>query len=152
MRRRRRTAVVLVSAALLASAAGCTSARNTLGTNASECFSALPVARQSLHDRGSFAGVLLVSSAAVTDSHSDRVKHVRSELEVRAGHPLHSVCAVAYTGRFTSSEVERLLGPAPSPGPARYAVVILEHPGNRLLATLLRDRAPFHFEHSRLGA
>lgn len=150
--RHRRLAAMALLCLLGLLAAACTSARNTLGTNASPCFSALPVASQAVHGRGSFAGVLLVSSAAVSTSRSDRVKEVRSELEARAGHPLRSVCAVAYTGRFTPSQVDRFLGPAPSSGSSRYAVVVLEHPGNRVLATLLRDRAPLHFEHSRVGA
>ena len=40
---------------------GCTSARDTLGTNASPCFEALAVGEDAVHARGTFAGVHLIS-------------------------------------------------------------------------------------------
>ncbi len=147
---RRRAAAALATLAVVAAAAGCTSARNTLGTNSSPCFSALPAARQAVHDRGTFSGVLLVRSSAFDQRTTPRSERLRAELTRRAGHPLSNVCVVAYSGDFSSGDVQDPF-PSSSTTPGRYAVVVLAYPGDKLLGTAVRTREPLRFLHWRVG-
>ncbi|HXX90433.1 MAG TPA: hypothetical protein VEI83_09450 [Acidimicrobiales bacterium] len=123
-------------------AGACTSARNALGTNASPCFQALPIAADAVHERGSFQGVRLVDASTLAS-----YPRLRDVLTVRAGAPLGSVCAFAYQGSFTTAQVDKPLG-RPATGTGRYAVVIVSTPENDLLATVVLDRIPFRFRHS----
>lgn len=121
---------------------GCTSARNTLGTNASPCFDALAIGQGAVHDRGSFAGVRLVS---LTSFGKDA--HMVAILSARAGTTVHDVCVVSYRGNFTIDHVERPLGPPPVSGVGHYAIVIVSKPQNRLLGTVVRLTQPLRFGH-----
>ena len=131
---------------------GCASARNTLGTNASPCYSALPVADSAVHGRGSFAGVLLIHASSLGRRQSGSTRALRAELDRRAGHVVQSVCVVAYFGSFSPSQVSRFFGATPATGKGRYAVVVVEYPGNVLLGTFIRNAEPLRFRHSRVGA
>jgi len=146
----RRSSVLLATAALCLGSfvlAGCASARNALGTNSSPCYLALPVARDAVHDRGTFNGVRLVSA-------KDLAKRTRllDTLVARAGGKLHDVCVVEYRGAFRLDQVERPLGRAPVGGVGRFAVVVVSRDTNRLLATFVRGTQPVRFRHMALRA
>ena len=129
----------LVSAATLF---GCTSARNTLGTNASPCFEALVIAANAVHHTGSFAGVHLLPFTRIGSD-----AHIQSVLSARAGSTVHSVCVVSYKGTFRVDHVERPLGPAPVGGVGHYAIIIVSQPQNHLLGTVVRVTQPLRFGH-----
>ena len=138
----RAAAVLAVCLSLAATVAGCTSARNTLGTNASTCFEALAVAEDAVHHRGTFTGVRLVSLASVgTDT------HLRARLVARAGKTVHDVCVVSYRGTFTENQVEQPFGRPPVGGVGHYAIVIVSKPQNKLLGTVVRLTQPLRFGH-----
>jgi len=141
--RRRGAAIVLTLCSLVAATtAGCTSARDTLGTNASPCFEALAIGEDAVHSRGSFAGVRPVSLTTLSAD-----VHMRAELSRLFGTKVHSVCAVSYKGTFGVDQVERPLGPAPPGGLGHYAIVIVSEPQNRLVGTVLRLTQPLRFGH-----
>jgi hypothetical protein len=122
--------------------AGCTSARDTLGTNASSCFEALPVAHTAVHGRGTFAGVRLVSlSSFSADVHLQQYLAEGTEARV------HDVCVVSYRGTFATHEVEKPLGPAPPGGVGHYAIVIVSKPQGHLVGTVVRLTQPLRFGH-----
>ena len=127
--------------------AGCTAARDTLGTNSSPCFHALALAADAVHDRGKFAGVRLVSEAALSKTH-----HLQSVLKMRSTTPLHNVCLVAYNGEYRPSQVMKAAGKVPSSGVGHFAIVAVSSPQNKLLATFVLGKEPVRFRHLALGA
>ena len=136
------TAVLCVASLVLA---GCASARNALGTNSSPCYLALPVARDAVHDRGTFNGVRLVPAKDLADR-----TRLLDTLVARAGGKLHDVCVVEYRGAYQLDQVERPLGRAPVGGVGRFAVVVVSRDTNRLLATFVRGTQPVRFRHMAL--
>jgi hypothetical protein len=140
--------VAALAAAWLGAAtlAGCTSARNTLGTNSSLCYRALAVARDAVHNKGQFAGVRLVKVSALT-----HYPHLRSELTARSGTPPRDVCLVSYRGRFRLDQVDRPAGSVPAGGVGRFAVVAVSVPRNALMATVVLEREPVRFRHYEFG-
>jgi hypothetical protein len=141
--RRIGSAAVLVFLSLMgATLPGCTSARDTLGTNASSCFEALAIASDAVNDRGTFAGVRLISLTGLGVD-----VHLRTELSQRFGQSVRSVCAVSYRGTFAVEQVERPLGPPPAGGVGHYAIVIVSKPQNHLLGTVIRSTQPLRFGH-----
>ncbi|HUY22111.1 MAG TPA: hypothetical protein VMV22_07195 [Acidimicrobiales bacterium] len=128
------------------SLSGCTSARDTLGTNSSPCFRALALAEDAVHGRGSFAGVRLVSAAQL-----DTVHHVDGVLKKRSTTPLHNLCLVSYRGRFRLDQVSRPAGRRPASGSGHFAIVVVSSPQNVLLATFVLEREPLRFEHLALA-
>jgi hypothetical protein len=127
------------------SAAGCTAARNTLGTNSSPCFRALAIAKDAVHDRGTFAGVRLVSAASLA-----KYRHLDMALARRSSTPIRDVCLVSYRGTFGRQQVERPAGHLPPSGIGHFAVVVVSSPANRLLATFVLARQPLRFQHITL--
>jgi len=123
--------------------AGCTSARNALGTNSSPCFLALPVAEDAVHHRGTFAGVRLMTAKSL----ASRV-HFLDVLKARAGGTLSDVCVIEYRGKYRLDQVERPLGKMPASGSGSYAIVVVSRSTNRLLATLVRETLPVRFRHT----
>jgi hypothetical protein len=123
-------------------AAGCTTPRDALGTNASPCFRALPVAADAVGESGTLQGVRLLSGATLA-----REPRLRSVLSARAGAPVGSVCVFAYRGSYTQADVEKPLGSPPASGKGDYAVAVVSMPGNRLLGTVVLQREPFGFHH-----
>jgi hypothetical protein len=143
MMRRGGAVLLLVLCSFLAVAlTGCTSARDTLGTNASPCFEALAVGEDAVHARGTFAGVHLIS---LTSFGKDA--HMVSILSARAGSKVHDVCVVSYRGTFRVDQVKSALGPPPAGGVGHYAIVIVSKPQNRLLGTVVRLTQPLRFGH-----
>jgi hypothetical protein len=138
---RRKAATFLVVCSILAATlTACTSARDTLGTNASPCFESLIIAADAVHDRGTFAGVHLVSLASFG-------KDAHAHLLERAGPSVHDVCVVSYRGSYRISQVERPLGRAPVGGVGHYAIVIVSEPQKHLLGTVVRLTQPLRFSH-----
>lgn len=135
-------ALAAAGALSLGLVAGCTTARVTLGTNASPCFEALAVAADAVHGNGTFAGVHLVSFSAVGSD-----LHMAAALTAVAGRSVHDVCAVSYRGSFHVDQVKRPIGPAPTGGVGHYAIVIVSKPQGRLLGTVLRQTQPLRFGH-----
>jgi hypothetical protein len=140
----RRVALTVLAAGLSMAMAlsGCTSARDTLGTNASTCFEALAVAGNAVHHRGLFTGVRLVSLDSVGAD-----THLRAHLAARAGKAVHDVCVVSYRGTFREDQVERPFGLPPAGGVGHYAIVIVSKPQNHLLGTIVRLTQPLRFGH-----
>jgi hypothetical protein len=138
---RRRAVTVLVAISILATTlSACTSARDTLGTNASPCFESLAIAADAVHHRGTFTGVHLVSLASF-----GKVAH--AHLVERAEPSVHDVCVVSYRGTFRISQVERPLGQPPEGGVGHYAIVIVSEPQKHLLGTVVRLTQPLRFSH-----
>lgn len=128
--------------------AGCTAARNTLGTSSSVCYQALPAAKQAVEGRGKFLGIRLVPRSLLAER---RHRHLRQVLELRAGATVNQVCLAAYEGSFSQADVERPLGAPPPGGVGRVAVVVVSSPGNRVLGTFVLDRRPIRFSHPAIG-
>jgi hypothetical protein len=125
---------------------GCTSARDTLGTNSSPCFHALALAADAVHDRGVFTGVRLVSDTTLAKLH-----RVEAVLKRRSSTPLHNVCLVAYKGDYRPGQVERMAGKVPASGVGHFAIVVVSTPQNDLLATFVLEKEPVRFRHLALG-
>jgi hypothetical protein len=136
------TTLALVCAVVSLALAGCTSARDTLGTNASACFEALAVAEDAVHDNGRLAGVHLVSFADVGTE-----LHLARELAARAGPSVHDVCVVSYHGTYGAGQVQGPLGPLPAGGIGHYAIILVSKPQNKLLGTVIRLTQPLRFGH-----
>jgi len=143
---RTRWTAAALGAGLLAATAlgGCTSARNTLGTNASPCFLSLPLAADAVHEQGALQGVVLVDTATLA-----RSPRLRAVLSARAGAPVGTVCAFSYRGAYTPDGVEKPIGLTPAgAGPWPYAVVVVSMPENVLLGTFVLEREPMRFRHN----
>ena len=149
-RRPGRVRVVLASLAATAAfgvMSGCAAARDTLGTNSSPCYRALAIAKDAVHDHGTFAGVRLETVSALKT-----LKHVDALLKARSTIPLHNVCVVSYRGSFRTTEVSRPAGRAPASGVGHFAIVVISTPQNKLLATFVLEKEPVRFRHLALGA
>ena len=141
--RRGGPAVVLMICVLVATVlAGCTSARDTLGTNASPCFDALPVAHDAVHGQGTFAGVRLVSLSSLSAD-----VHLQPYLSELTKAKVHDVCVVSYRGTFTTDDVKKPVGRPPTGGVGHYAIVIVSKPQGRLVGTVVRLTQPLRFGH-----
>ncbi len=127
---------------LLVVLGGCTTARNTLGTNASSCFQALAVAADAVHDHGSFAGVHLLKFPTVGSDLG-----IQAEVAARIGRGVHDICVVSYRGTFRTDQVARPLGPPPVGGAGHFAIVIVSKPQNQLIGTVIRQTQPLRFGH-----
>jgi hypothetical protein len=136
----------VVGAAVATGAAGCTSARDTLGTNSSPCFRALALAADAVHERGTFSGVRLVSASMLVRFHLlDRVLAERSSAR------LHNVCLVSYRGSFRPDQVQRPAGKVPASGVGHFAIAVVSTPQNVLLATVVLEHQPVRFLHLALS-
>jgi len=122
---------------------GCTSVRNDLGTSSSVCYGALPAATIAVHGEGRLEGVRLVNVSSLRAS-APHLYHAATSIP---GPAVRRVCLVAFTGHFTAPGVSLPVGHPRG----RLAVVELEYPDNRLLATLLVAGLPVHFGHSHIG-
>jgi len=142
----RRVAAIGAVALGSLSVAGCTSARDTLGTNSSPCFRALALSADAVHDRGVFAGVRLVSASTLK-----KIPRVDDVLSQRSSTRLHNVCVMAYRGTFRPSQVKRPAGRVPPSGEGHFAIVVVSTPQNVLLATFVLEKEPVRFRHLALG-
>jgi len=144
--RRRAVATWLVGLLVVAAILGaCTSPRDALGTNASPCYQALPVAAAAVHHRGTFQGVRLIDAQRLGSR-----DQLRAVVSLLAGHRVRNVCAFSYRGAYSFGQVERPLGHQPPGSSAPYAVVLVATPQNTLLATFVLEHQPFRFRHNLL--
>lgn len=139
----RRAAAVgcLVVAAMLA---GCTSARNTLGTNSSQCYKAVAVTSDAVHDRGTFVGIRLLSARQVSRYH-----HLEVLLRARAP-AVKTVCVAAYHGSYRLDQVQMPFGAQPANGGGPIAIVVVSTPQNKLIGTIVLSRIPLPIRHEVL--
>jgi len=114
---------------------GCTAARNGLGTHDSACFRVYPEAVAAVHGHGRFAGErYLPPRALIIELHGVVVPDALQDVSRVA------TCLVAFTGRFTVSDVEQ--GWAPFATAGRIAIVIVRQRDLVLLATVVLNRIP----------
>jgi hypothetical protein len=136
----RRLAGGVVGLALLATVlAGCTSARSSLGTSDSSCFSTLPTASHAVGGHGHFLGVRLFT---LTQLHT-MAPHLYADLQAAHASAAH-LCVSAYKGSFTSSDVSKPIGSASG----ALATVVVNAADRKLLATVVFTRLPVRFGHS----
>jgi hypothetical protein len=114
---------------------GCTTARNGLGTHDSACFRVYPEALAAVHGHGRFAGErYLPPRALIIELHGVVVPDALQDASRVA------TCLVAFTGRFTVSDVAQ--GWAPFATAGRMAIVIVRQRDLVLLATVVLNRIP----------
>ncbi len=114
---------------------GCTAARNGLGTHDSACFRVYPRAVAAVHGHGRFAGErYLPPRALIIELHGVVVPDALQDVSRVA------TCLVAFTGRFTVSDVKQ--GWAPFATAGRIAIVIVRQHDLVLLATVVLNRIP----------
>jgi len=121
--------------------AGCTAARNGLGTHVSLCFRVLPEAQAAVGKSSRFAGVLSVPGGVLTAA----IAHQQPNGPPPAPAPLAAVshkatCLVAFRGTFSLSGVRH--GWAPFAGPYLNAIVVVLQSNSELVATVLVHRLP----------
>jgi len=125
-------AMVVVSAAAIG---GCTASRNGLGNHDNACFRVLPEALAAVHHRGHFAGErYLAPKALIVQLHHVVVPDALADASKVA------TCLVAFTGRFSVSDVNR--GWAPTGSSGRIAIVVVRQRDLVLLATVVLGRIP----------
>jgi hypothetical protein len=134
-----RLAVATLTVFLLA---GCTAARNSLGTSDSSCYLALPSATRAVGSHSKFVGVhnFTLSSLRQKDP-----KLFDTLVGVRA--TSQRVCIIEFAGSFTQASVNKPLG-RPS---GRLAVVVVEAPSNHLVGTVIFHHPPLAFAHPHAG-
>lgn len=135
-------AIVLAALAGVALTA-CTSVRNDLGTSDSGCYVALPTAAAAVGHQGHLRGVRLFDVASL----KNRDPRLYRAATSNSGPKVERVCLVAFTGHFDDTGVSRPIGQPQG----QLAVVEVEYPDNRLLATLLIARPPLPFGHTHDG-
>jgi len=126
----RRTIVMVLLAAAVASLAACTP-RNSLGTGSMACIKAIPVAADEVHHKGKPEGVRTVRAASL----AERIPEVA---------PLgkQDVCLVAFSNDFQPGDVTH----AKVQRAGRYALVVVDSHQNVVVAFVL-DRLPLRFRH-----
>jgi len=121
--------------ALAATVSGCTASRNSLGTHDSACFRVLPEALAAVHDHGHFAGErYLPPHELIVSLHDVVVPDALTDASRVA------TCLVAFTGHFTTSNVEKPWAPTGNTG--RIAIVVVRQRDLTLLATVVLGRIP----------
>jgi hypothetical protein len=143
-----RPLALVLSIAAAVGIGACGAGRGILGTNASPCFLALPVANRAVEGRGSLDGLRLVDLTRFT-ARGDRA--LRELLDQMPIPPSREVCLVAYRGSFTVGQVELPFGPIPPSGVGRYAIAVVTIPKSELLGTLVVAHEPLSFKHEHLG-
>jgi hypothetical protein len=129
--------VVLLTAALAGTLAGCTAPRNALGNASSSCFRALAAAPAAVGHEGRFAGVRALSAQQLqlVLRHEAGDKTSLPKAIVANTSP---VCVVEYRGTFHVASLQRPWPPETKPG-ASVAVVV-DAKNDRPLATILLSR------------
>lgn len=142
-----RVATIGLLAGLLASGiSGCTSARDTLGTNSSPCFKALAVASGAVEHRGKLLGIRLLRATQVSG-------HPRLDALVASRAPHQKeLCVAAFEDSYRPDQVKRFFGTPPTSASAKVAVAVVSFPQNQLVGTILLQRVPLPFRHEVLRA
>ena len=122
--------------------AGCTAARNSLGTSDSSCYLAIPSATHAVGPHSKFIGLHQFTLASL------RQKDPGLFDSLTAVKPTSQrVCIIEFVGSFTQASVQKPLG-KPS---GRLAVVVTEAPTNHLVGTVIFHHPPLNFAHSHVG-
>jgi|GEM_PF-2989161 len=121
-----------VAAATLGALVACGSPRNTLNTATSQCFRALPLAKNTVNQRGKLVGVRSVLGTTLAR-------------ELPEAEPLgrQRLCVVAFRGPYAAGEVPL----AKPPGPGTYALVAVDRKGTTVLASFVVNDLPLRFRH-----
>jgi hypothetical protein len=136
-------AAPLVAVALaLCLLAGCTAARNSLGTSDSSCYLALPAAKHAVGPHGKFIGVHQFTLSSLRQK-VPKLFHVLTAVKPTS----QRVCIIEFVGSFTQASVNKPLGKTSG----QLAVVVSEAPSNRLLGTVIFHHAPLDFAHPHVG-
>jgi len=122
--------------------AGCSTARNDLGTSDNSCYLALPSASNAVGGHGRLLGVDLLTSTALRQ----QAPRLFTALATQRVSPKR-VCVIAFVGHFNKTMVSDPLGRSSG----RVAVVVLATPSNQLLGTVIFTRAPLQFGHTHIG-
>ncbi len=130
--RHRRPFRVAVAAVALAALAACGGPRNSLNTATSQCFRALPLARNTVSNRGKLVGVRSVVGTTLA-----------RQLPEAAPLGKQRLCVVAFRGPYGEGQVPR----ADPPGPGTYALVAVDRGGSTVLASFVVDDLPLRFRH-----
>lgn len=141
---RRRWGAAMAALGLVGVLAGCTSARNTLGTSSSPCYKAIPVAADAVHDRGTLVGIRLFSARQVSGYH-----HLDALLDARA-QGVKAACVAAYHGTYRHDQVKEPYGIPPASGTGPIALVMVSYPQNKLIGTIVLSRVPLPLRHEVL--
>ncbi len=150
-RRRRRQGPLALAVSIAVAATGlgaCGAGRDILGTNTGPCFLTLPVAKRAVEGRGTLAGVRRIDVTKLATP-SDRA--VRDLIDLLPVPPPHDICLVAYTGSFTSGQVDQPVGPLPPGTAGRYAIAVVAAAEPRLLGTFIVRRLPLNFSRAHVG-
>jgi hypothetical protein len=123
--------------------AGCTAARNVLGTTDSLCFHTLPEARDAVGSRAVFAGVRFLAVNDVVRAIEHSRLHLKPPVSLLTMKHKRA-CLVAFRGEFSLARSR--LGWAPRPGPYKGAVVVVSPSDNKVIATILFRRVPSSIE------
>ena len=123
-----------IGAALSVAAGGCTAARNTLGTSASQCFRALPAANDAVHDRGQLVGVRYLKAGSL-DKEARHSRRLREMIASTHGRP---ACIVAFAGSYPRGSVKGSI----TRRSGRYAVLVLDASSGALQFAIVVDRLP----------
>ncbi|MGO8875424.1 MAG: hypothetical protein ACLQNG_06630 [Acidimicrobiales bacterium] len=136
MRRRSVGALLLVAALTAGSGlAGCTAARNGLGTGASQCFRVLPEARAAVGKAATFEGVTKARGSVLVKA-LESPGLAATPPEALRQMSRRTTCAVAYRGHFSVAGVARGWAAEPT-GPYHAGVVVMDLSDERVIATLL---------------
>jgi hypothetical protein len=131
-RRHRVSAGLAGVAVALAALAGCGGPRNSLNTETSQCFRALPLARNTVNARGKLVGVRAILGTTLA-----------KQLPEAAPLGKQRLCVVAFRGPYTENQVPR----ANPPGPGTYALVAVDRGGSTVVASFVVNELPLRFRH-----
>jgi hypothetical protein len=121
--------------------AGCTSARNSLGTSDSSCYLALPSATHAVGPHSKFIGVHQFTLSSLRQNYPGLFDSLTA-----AKPTSQRVCIIEFVGSFTQASVQKPLGKSSG----RLAVVVSEAPSNHLLGTVIL-RHSLDFAHPHVG-
>lgn len=132
-----RVSALLLIVALTAGSglAGCTAARNGLGTGASQCFRVLPEARVAIGKAATFKGVTRARGSVLVRA-IERPDIAATPPEALSEMSRRTTCAVAYLGHFTVAGVAHGWAAEPT-GPYHAGVVVMDLSDEKVIATLL---------------
>ncbi len=115
----------------------CTGGHSSLGSTASPCFKALPLAEGAVHHHGRLLGVRRVTPAAF--GASSRVRSILDQHKIGKS----SVCVIAFQGPYKAGQVDHVV----QHRSGNVAIVFVDEKGSTVLASFVLDRLPLRFRH-----
>lgn len=135
MTRPPRLVAAAIAVAVIIGAGACAGGRNTLGTSASPCFRALPLAQTAVHEQGHLVGVRRVSTTTLRG-------RLKSNPKVQAL-PNQELCVFAFHGSYAPGRVAG----ATNTASGHYAIVAVTSRHPMVVATAVVDKLPTRFTH-----